>query len=151
MRRSAEILSVLKYGIAHGFVEIDDLSIGELTLKTAEGKMFVVLAGLLIYSSEDEFKKIDQQLSVIAQYATTTQQNRDTQTIYRNYQYASLKIIEQYRQYATVVSRYDQEQNNAYLKSVSLYEKAIEEAMGRWPSFSVQKINLENKYQLKQP
>lgn len=151
LRRSAEILSVLKYGIANGFVEIDELSIGELTLKTAEGKMFVVLAGLLIYSSEEELEKIDKQLKVISQYATTTQQVKDTQSIYRNYQYASLKIIEQYRLYSEVVSRYDQQQKAAHQKSVTLYEQAIADAMQRWSSFSIQRINLEYQYQLKQP
>ncbi len=151
MRRSAEILTILKYGIAHGFVEIDGLSINDVTLKTAEGKMFVVLVGLLIYSSEEELKKIDEQLDVIAEYATTTQQMSKTQISYRNYQYATLKIIEKYRQYAQIVAEYDKQQKGAEQKSIAIYQQALTHAMNRWPSFAQKKIQLETLYSQKKP
>jgi len=150
MRRSAEVLNVLKFGIAHGFVEIDELTLDDLTLETAEGKMFVVLAGLLIYSTNDELKKIDNQLNVIAQYATTTQEMQNTQSSYRDYQYASLKIIEKYRQYAQIVEDYDKQQQCSRKKSISIYQQAIAKALDHWSSYSIKKLDLEYLYQQKE-
>lgn len=146
MRRSAEILSVLKYGIAHGFIEIDELSIDEAVLETAEGKMFVVLAGLLIYTSEEELQKLDSKLDVIAEYAATTQKINETQSNYRNYQYASEKIIKKYREYAQIVIEYDNHLSTTRQKSIDIYQQAIRFGLNRWGAYSIKKNNIERQF-----
>ena len=93
-RRTAEILSLLKFGIANGFVEIDELAVDEMVLQTAEGKMFITLSGLLAYNSRNMREVLERELEKIAGYAIATQQTETSVQLYKSYLYVSNQIMD---------------------------------------------------------
>lgn len=134
-RRSAEILSLLKYGIANGFVEIEELAMDELTLLTAEGKMFITLSGLLAFNSSHLREILEQKLDKIAGYAITTQQTRDTERLYKNYLYAREQVLAQFKHYLLLVDELERKQSMANEQAIELYEKAMNKALLQWLQF----------------
>ena len=134
-RRSAEILSLLKYGISNGFLEIEELAMDELTLLTAEGKMFITISGLLVYNSSHLREILEQKLDKIAGYAINTQQNHDTQRLYKNYLYARDQVIVQFEQYQNMVEDLERKQSMAHEQAIELYEAAMNKAMLQWLQF----------------
>lgn len=146
-RRSAEILSLLKYGIANGFVEIDELAVDELTLLTPEGKMFITLSGLLVYNSDHLREILEQKLDKIAGYAITTQQTQDGDKLYKNYRYAREQVLLQFEVYRQLVNELEQKQNGSREKAIELYEMAMNKAMLNWLQY--QQALMANKDLLK--
>lgn len=134
-RRSAEILSLLKYGIAHGFVEIDDLITDELTLQTAEGKMFITLSGLLAYNSSYMRDVLEKKLDTIANYAIATQQAQDTGQLYKHYRYIREQVLVRYAQYQQLVQKLELKQSQSPRQAELIYARAMNDAMGLWTNF----------------
>jgi hypothetical protein len=131
-RRSAEILSLLKYGIANGFVEIEELAMDELTLLTAEGKMFITLSGLLAYNSSHIRDILERKLDKIAGYAIATQQTGDTDRLYKNYRYARDQVLVQFQDYQKMVDELERKQNSSMEVAIELYENAMNKALLQW-------------------
>lgn len=142
-RRSAEILSLLKYGIANGFVEIDELAIDELTLQMPEGKMFITLSGLLAYNSSNMREILERKLDKIAGYAIATQQSSDTDQLYKNYLYARDQVLSQFRQYQQLVGELDRKKNAAPAEAINLYEISMNKALLQWQEY--QQLLEQNK------
>lgn len=136
-RRTAQILSLLKFGIANGFVELDELSTNELTMQTAEGKMFVTLSGLLVYSSDAIKRTLENRLNKIAKFATDTQKNRDSEQAYQNYLYARSLILKDYRRYLKLQTEFGETSQNSYDQSIDLYEKAMNSALKNWQNLQI--------------
>lgn len=134
-RRSAEILTLLKYGIANGFVEIDELALDELTLLSAEGKMFITLSGLLAYNSRHMLEVLEKELEKIADYAMVTEKRQVSNRQYRNYQYVRERILQHYAEYLQQVNRLEQRQTEAYAKSVKIYENAMNTGLEVWARY----------------
>ena len=137
-RRSAQILSLLKYGIANGFVEIDELSVDELTLQTPEGKMFITLSGLLAYNASEMRSVLERELDKIADYAIATEQTDTTRVLYKNYLYASEQIVDHYRRYQQLVNELERRQAAAQEEAILLYEKAFNQSMIPWLDYQKQ-------------
>lgn len=131
-RRSAEILTLLKYGIANGFVEIDELAMDELTLQTAEGKMFINLSGLLAYNSSNMRNILEAKLDKIAGYAIATQQSTDTEQLYKNYLYARDQIVQQFNQYQQLVNELERQKSSSQTEAIALYEQSMNTALLPW-------------------
>lgn len=131
-RRSAEILTLLKYGIANGFVEIDELAMDELTLLTAEGKMFISVSGLLVYNSENMRAILERELKKIAGNAIASQQARDSYQLYKNYLYVRKKILNHYEEYQQLVNEAEESQSSAADEAIQLYESAINSSLLKW-------------------
>ena len=134
-RRSAEILTLLKYGIANGFVEIDELAIDELTLQMAEGKMFITLSGLLAYNASHVRELLETRLDRIAGYAIATQQRGDSHRLYRNYLYARQQVIDEYRDYQLLVNELEAKQAATMQEAIRLYESAMNRALDNWSEY----------------
>ena len=134
-RRSAEILSLLKYGIASGFVEIEELAIDDLTLHTAEGKMFITLSGLLAYNSAPMRELLEQKLEQIASHAISTQQNDKTEALFRNYRYAQQQVLDEYQAYLEIAGELEQGQASAAHESARLYVKAMNQGLSNWQRY----------------
>jgi len=131
-RRTAEILSLLKFGIANGFVEIDELAIDEVVLQTAEGKMFITLSGLLAFNSNNMREVLDRELEKIAGYAIATQQTETSEQLYKSYLYVSNQIMDQYTDYHKLVETLEHQQSLSLGEAISLYQKAMNEALLPW-------------------
>ncbi len=131
-RRSAEILSLLKYGVANGFVEIEALSTDELLLETAEGKMFITLSGLLAYQSSHMRAILERELDKITRYAVQTQQQDVSHRLYRAYLFASQKILQQYQRYQHRVDELEQRQAESTEEAIELYQQAMNAALEKW-------------------
>ena len=134
-RRSAEILSLLKYGIANGFVEIEELAVDDLTLQTPEGKMFITFSGLLAYNSIPLRDVLEQKLDKIAGYAIATQQGEDTGRLYKNYQYARTQVLQQFKVYQQMVDALEREQSGSREQAIELYEQAMNKALLQWVQY----------------
>jgi hypothetical protein len=134
-RRSAEILSLLKYGIASGFVEIEELALDEVALQTAEGKMFITLSGLLAYHSASVRAVLESKLEKIADYAIATQQGTVAAGLYRNYSYAQKQVVAAFSSYQEVVEQLELEQAQTIYESRRLYEQAMNHAATRWTRY----------------
>jgi hypothetical protein len=135
-RRSAEILTLLKYGIANGFVEIDELAIDGLTLKMAEGKMFITLSGLLAYNARQMREVLESRLDRIAGYAIATQQRDDTQRLYRDYLYAREQVVDRFEHYQQLVNELERSQAGTLEEAIRLYESAMNRALASWQDYS---------------
>jgi hypothetical protein len=131
-RRTAEILTLLKYGIANGFVEIEQLSMDDLTLLTAEGKMFITLSGLLAYNSDQVRDILEQKVDKIAGYAIATQQQADGKRLFAHYRYAREQVLQQFQRYQQWVNQLEGKQNSAGDKAIELYENAMNQALLPW-------------------
>ncbi len=131
-RRTAEILSLLKYGVANGFVEIKELSVDELILQTAEGKMFITLLGVLAYNSHNIRDVLETELDKIAAYAIATQQSAHSKQLFKSYQYVSRQIISHYQQYQNMVDELEQHKAGAYNEAISLYQSAMNQSLLPW-------------------
>lgn len=155
-RRSAEILTLLKYGIANGFVEIDELALDELTLLSAEGKMFITLSGLLAYNSKHMLDVLERELEKIAGYAMATEKRQVSIRQYRNYQYVREQILERYQEYLHQVNQLEQNQAEAYATAVEFYESAMNTGLDAWVRYlknvedypSIDQVPLEQVAQL---
>ena len=131
-RRSAEILTLLKYGIANGFVEIDELAMDELTLLTAEGKMFISVSGLLVYNSKNMRDILERELNKIAGYAIASQQSSESFQLYKSYLYVRERILQHYSDYQQQVNHLESQQSAAYQEAIAMYEKAMNDSMLKW-------------------
>lgn len=131
-RRSAEILSLLKFGVANGFVEIEELAVDELLLQTAEGKMFITLSGLLAYNSSNMRVVLERELEKITGYAIATQQSLSSLRLYKNYRYVSKNILVRYKEYQQLVEDLELRQSGSYLEAIRLYEGAMNNALRQW-------------------
>ncbi len=131
-RRSAEILSLLKFGVANGFVEIEELAVDELLLQTAEGKMFITLSGLLAYNSKNMRIVLERELEKIAGYAISTQQSATSKALFKNYLYVSRKILTRYQEYQQLVVELERQQSMARADAIGLYEEAMNQAVPAW-------------------
>jgi hypothetical protein len=131
-RRSAEILSLLKYGIASGFVEIEELAIDEVALQTAEGKMFITLSGLLAYHSTPVRSVLENKLEQMAGYAITTQRGTVAQNLYRNYDYAQKQVLAAFTAYQQLVDQLELAQDQTRYEARRLYERAMNHGLSFW-------------------
>ena len=131
-RRSAEILTLLKYGIANGFVEIDELAMDELTLLTAEGKMFISVSGLLVYNSKNMRDILERELNKIAGYAIASQQSSESFQLYKSYLYVRERILQHYSDYQQQVNHLESQQSAAYQEAIAMYETAMNDSMLKW-------------------
>ena len=134
-RRSAEILTLLKFGVANGFVEIEELAVDELLLQTAEGKMFITLSGLLAYNSKNMRIVLERELDKIAGYAISTQQSAASSALFKNYLYVSRKILDRYQEYQQAVFELERKQSAATAEAVVLYENAMNQAVPVWQRY----------------
>ncbi len=137
-RRSAEILGLLKFGVANGFVEIDELALDELLLESAEGKMFITVSGLLAYNSSNMRAVLERELQKITRYATQTQQDESAHRLYRSYLYASRKVIEDFQHYQQLVGQLEQQQAGSYQRAIELYQQAMNQALLKWQDYQQQ-------------
>ena len=137
-RRSAEILSLLKFGVANGFVEIDELSVDEWVLESAEGKMFITLSGLLAYNSDNMRALLERELQKITAYAIQTQQQDSGRKLYKAYLYASQKIMQDYRRYQQLVVELERQQAQSYARAIALYQQAMNQALQHWRDYQQQ-------------
>jgi Fe-S cluster biosynthesis and repair protein YggX len=133
--RSAEILTLLKYGIANGFVEIEQLAIDDLTMQMAEGKMFITLSGLLAYNASEMREVLETRLDRIAGYAIATEQRFDTRRLYRNYLYAREQVVAHYEAYQQLVNVLEKNQAGSMGEAIRLYESAMNRALGNWRDY----------------
>ncbi len=131
-RRTAEILNLLKYGVANGFVEIEELSVDELVLQTAEGKMFITLSGLLAYNSNNMREVLERELDKIAGYAIATQQTEVSSQLYKSYLFVSKQILSQYKGYQKMVDNLESRQSLSYSEAITLYQNAMNTALLQW-------------------
>lgn len=131
-RRTAEILSLLKFGIANGFVEIDELAVDEMVLQTAEGKMFITLSGLLAYNSRNMREVLERELEKIAGYAIATQQTETSAQLYKSYLYVSNQIMDEYLDYHKLVETLGHQQSLSFGKAINLYQNSMNEALLPW-------------------
>jgi len=146
-RRSAEILSLLKFGVANGFVEIDELAVDEVILQTPEGKMFITLSGVLAYNSSHMKDVLERKLDKIAGYAIATQQSENSHQLYKNYLYVSEEVLQHYKNYQQLVVDLERRQSGSYTEAISLYQGAMNNALIRWLDYqySLQQSNgIEN-------
>lgn len=131
-RRTAEILSLLKFGVANGFVEIEELAVDDLVLQTAEGKMFITLSGLLAYNSSNMREILERELDKIAGYAIATQQSEKSEKMYKSYLYVSNQIMAKYADYQKLVDTLEHRQSGAYQEAIQLYQVAMNKALDQW-------------------
>lgn len=134
-RRTAEILNLLKFGIANGFVEIEELAVDDLILQTAEGKMFITLSGLLAYNSSNMRDILERELDKIAGYAVATQQAGHSDKLYKSYLYVSKQIMTHYAEYQSLVDTLEHRQSGSYGKAIDLYQNAMNQALLQWVDY----------------
>ena len=142
-RRSAEILTLLKYGIANGFVEIDELAMDELTLLTAEGKMFISVSGLLVYNSKNMRDILERELNKIAGYAIASQQSSESFQLYKSYLYVRERVLQHYADYQQQVNHLESQQSAASKEAIAMYETAMNNSMLKWLEY--QSLLQQNK------
>ncbi len=131
-RRTAEILNLLKFGVANGFVEIEELAVDDLMLQTAEGKMFITLSGVLAYNSHNIRDVLERELDKIAGYAIATQQAEHSNQLYKSYLYVSKQIINRYHEYQDLVDVLERGQSASYGEAITLYQDAMNKALLQW-------------------
>ncbi len=134
-RRSAEILSLLKFGVANGFVEIDELALNDIVLQSAEGKMFITVAGLLAYNSTNMRAVLERELAKITAYAIQTEQAASSRRLYRAYRFASEKVRQDYKIYQQLVMQLEQQQAQSNSKAIALYQQAMNQALQHWRDY----------------
>lgn len=137
-RRTAEILNLLKFGVANGFVEIEELAVDDLILQSAEGKMFITLSGVLAYNSSNIRDVLERELDKIASYAIATQQSQHSRQLYKSYLYVSQQIINSYQNYLQLVDELERRQAGSYREAISLYQQAVNEALLPWLKYQQQ-------------
>ncbi len=142
-RRTAEILNLLKFGVANGFVEIDELAVDDLLLQTAEGKMFITLSGLLAYNSSNMREVLERELDKIAGYAIATQQAEKSHQLYKSYLFVSDNIHAHYKKYQLLVDQLERSQSGSYVEAINLYQNAMNAAYAQWLDY--QQLKNQNK------
>jgi len=149
-RRTAQQLSLLKYGLLHDFIQLDELPAEAEAWKTAEGRMLVSLAGPVLAESAHMRTQLEQNLPIIAERAVATQENQQANEWFNAYRFVRQQATEQYTQYRALVLEFEQARRLSLEQANADFEQAVQSALQQWELYEHEYQTLQTRLQARE-
>lgn len=150
IRRSAQQLSLLKFGLLNDFIHFDALKSEPEAWKTPEGRMLVSLAGPVLYQSARIREQLEEYLPNIAERAVETEQNQQAAELYNAYRFVRQQSLDQYRVYSQIVTEFESQRAEIIQRAAQIFEQNVQQALQTWDVYQKEQEQLLQQYQLQQ-